>query len=89
MYGNLMLLLMAFRNFTCLTPDMLRDLVQRLTPKLEKYNTWYRDSLSVGLKVAITLQHLTTWDSYKSLMHLFYVPHNTISLLVRDVCKAF
>ena len=27
-------------------------------------------------------------DNYKSLMYLFYVPHNTISILVRDVCQA-
>jgi hypothetical protein len=92
-YGNLMLLLnnedvVAFRNFTRLPPDMFRDLVQRLTPRLEKYNTWFRDSLPVGLKVAITLRHLATGDSYKSLMYLFYVAHNTISLLVRDVCQA-
>lgn len=38
--------------------------------------------------MAITLGHLATGDSYKSLMYLFYVPHNTISILVRDVCQA-
>ena len=38
--------------------------------------------------MAITLRHLATGDNYKSLMYLFYVPHNTISILVRDVCQA-
>ena len=38
--------------------------------------------------MAITLRHLATEDNYKSLMYIFYVPHNTISILVRDVCRA-
>ena len=38
--------------------------------------------------MAITLRHLVTGDNYKSLMYLFYVPHNTISILVQDVCQA-
>ena len=38
--------------------------------------------------MAITLWHLATGDNYKSLMYLFYVPHNTISIVVQDVCHA-
>ena len=67
---------------------MFLDLVERLTPRLGKEDTWYRDTLEIGLKMAITLQHLATADNYKCLMLLFYVPHNTISILVRDVCQA-
>ena len=92
-YGNLMMLLrnedvVALPNFTRLSPQMLLDLVERLTPRLRKEDTWYSDSLEAGLKVAITLWHLATEDIYKYLMYLFYVPHNTISILVRDVCQA-
>ena len=92
-YGNLMMLLrnedvVALPNFTRLSPQMFLDLVERLTPRLRKEDTWYRDSLEVGLKVAITLRQLSTGDNYKSLMYLFYVPYNTISILVRDVCQA-
>ncbi len=79
---------MAFRNFTRLTPEMFRDVVERLTPRLQKKDIWYRDSQEVGLKVAITLRHMAKGDCYKSTMYLFYVPHNTISLIVRDVCQA-
>ena len=78
----------AFHNLTCLSPQMFLDLVERLTSRLHKEDTWYRDSLEVGLEVTITLRHLATGDNYKSLMYLFYVPHNTISILVRDVCQA-
>ncbi|XP_030848896.1 uncharacterized protein LOC115927295 [Strongylocentrotus purpuratus] len=92
-YGNLMHLLrnedvQGFRNFTRITPAMFAEMVTRLTPRLQKYDTWYRKALPVGLKVAITMRYLASGDSYHSLMYLFYVPHNTISLLVLDVCQA-
>ena len=67
---------------------MFPDLVERLMPKLRKEDTWYRDSLEVGLNVAVPIRHLATEDNYKSLMYIFYVLHNTISSLVRDVCQA-
>ena len=91
-YGNLMMLLrnedvVAFRNFTRLSPQMFLDLVEKLTPRPLKEDTWYRDTLEIGLKVAITLRHLATGDNYKSLMYPFYVPQNIISILVRDVCQ--
>ena len=78
----------AFRNFTRLSPQMFKDLVKRLTLRLRKEDTWYRDSLEVALKVAITLRHHATGNNYTSLMHLFYVPQNTTSILAQDVCLA-
>ena len=38
--------------------------------------------------MAITLRYLDTGDNYQSLMYLFYFPHNSISILVQDVCQA-
>ena len=38
--------------------------------------------------MAITHWHLARGDNYKSLIYLFYVAHNTISILVQDVCQA-
>ena len=67
---------------------MFRDVVERLTPRLQKKDTCYRDSQEVELKVAITLRHLVSRDYYKPIMYLVYVPHNTNSLIVRDVCQA-
>ena len=61
-YANLMTILMAedvesFKNFTRLSPQMFADMVHRLNPRLQKYHTWYREPLSVGLKLAITLRY--------------------------------
>ena len=78
----------SFKNFLRIDPAMFRELVDRLTPRLQKRDTWYREAHPVGLKVAITLRHLATGDSYHSLMYSFRVPHNTISNVVVDVCSA-
>ena len=40
------------------------------------------------MKLAITLCHLTTGDSYATLQYDLRVARNTISLLVKDVCEA-
>lgn len=76
------------KNFLRVDPALFQEIVDRLTPRLKKKDTWYRKALPVGLKVAITVRHLATGDSYHSLMYSFRVPHNTISNLVVCVCEA-
>ena len=81
-YGNLVHLLRkedvkGFRNFTRIATAMFADMVTRLTPRLQKYDTWYRKALPVSLKVAITMRYFASADSYHSLIYLFYVPHST------------
>ncbi len=80
--------ILAFRHYIRMDPDMFFELVERLTPRIEKHDTWYRKALQPGLKVGIILWHLATGDSCHSLMYNFRVAHNTISKVVRDVCQA-
>lgn len=47
-----------------------------------------RTPLEPGHKLLITLRYLATGDAYRSMRFDFRVPHNTISLLVREVCNA-
>ncbi len=46
----------AFLNYTLMDPDMFFELVDRLSPRIEKLDTWYRKALQPGLKVAIILR---------------------------------
>ena len=78
----------AFRNFLRVEPAMYHELVQRLTPRIQKQTTRMRQPLEPGLKVAITLRYLASGSDYHSLMYGFRVPHNTISIVIREVCQA-
>ena len=69
-------------------PAMFDELVQRLTPRLTKQDTNYRASLEPGLKVAITLRHLASGNTYRNMQYAWRVPHNTICVVVREVVEA-
>ena len=69
-------------------PAMFHELVERMTPRIEKLKTNYRSPLSPGLRLAVTLRYLATGDAYRSLMYYFRVPHNTIFGIVKEVCAA-
>ena len=71
-----------------MTPDMFDEVLERLTPRITKGTTNWRSPLDPGLKVAITLRHLASGSSYKDMQYGWRVPHNSISLLVREVCQA-
>ena len=78
----------SFQNFMRMPPDMFDELVQRLTPRITKKTTNWRSPLEPGLKVAITLRHLASGSKYHDMQYAWRVPHNTISIVVREVCEA-
>ena len=67
---------------------MFSQMVEDLTPKLQKKTTNCRKPLFPGLKLAITVGYLATGDSYKSLAYGFRVAPNTIVSVVLEVCQA-
>ena len=67
---------------------MFDELLDRLGPLITKQDTPYRKALEPGLKLATTMRHLASGDRYASMKFDFRVPHNTMSLCVREVCQA-
>ena len=78
----------SFRNFVRIDPTIFREVLQRVGPRIEKNDPWYRQSINPGCRLAITLCFLATGEKYRSLMFGFRVAHNTISVIVRQTCKA-
>lgn len=71
---------MSYGNF-----EYLLDLV---TPLIEKKDTHFRDAISAGERLALTLHYLATGQSFRSLQYLFRIPQCTISIIVPEVLGA-
>ncbi len=71
-----------------MSPEMFDELLARVGRRITKQHTSYRDPLEPGMKLALTLRHLASGSKYASMKFGWRVPHNTQSLLVREVCQA-
>ncbi|XP_077371324.1 putative nuclease HARBI1 isoform X1 [Festucalex cinctus] len=78
----------SFKNYLKVEPDLFHELVERLTPRIQKKDTNIRRALEPGLKLAITLRYMASGENYKSLCAVFRVAHNTIANMVPEVCHA-
>ena len=67
---------------------MFNELLDHLTQSITKHDTNYRKAIELGLRLALTLRHLATGESYHCLCFGFRVPHNNYSIIVRQVCEA-
>ena len=78
----------GYRNFTRMEPVFFYLIEERITPHLRKSTTNFRKPLEVGLKLAVTLRHLSTGETYTSLQYHWRVGRTTICKFVPKVCKA-
>ena len=78
----------TFRNYSRVDVDMFEELLERLEPRLSRRKQNWREPISAGERLAVTLRFLASGDSYHSLAYNFRIPHNTISLIVPDTCRA-
>ena len=78
----------GYKNYLRITPDLFKEMVEKLSPRLRKQSTFMREPIQVGLKLAVTLRFLATGNSYKSLQYSFRVETSTICKFIPEVCKA-
>ena len=78
----------GYRNFTRMEPAFFYLIEERITPHLRKSITNFWKPLEVGLKLAVTLRHLSTGETYTSLQCHWRVGRMTIWKFLPQVCKA-
>ena len=66
-----------------MTPD-----IDRVGPTILKMHTRYREPHEPSLQLSLTFRHLASGNKYASMKFGWRVPHNTILLLVSEVCNA-
>ena len=72
----------GYKNYLRITPDLFHEMVEKLTPYLQKQSSYMRQPLQVGLKLAATLRFLATGNSYTSLQYSFRVAKSTICTFI-------
>lgn len=78
----------SIKEFIRLSYDQFNILLEKVRPIISKNDTNMRKAISAETRLLLTLRFLATGDSYRSLTFLFRVPHNTISGIVPETCKA-
>ena len=48
------------RNYLRIIPDLFKEMVERLTPYIEKHTTFMRELLEIGLRMSDTLLFIVT-----------------------------
>lgn len=71
-----------------MSSEDFEKLINLVGHRIAKKDTNYREAIPVRERLAITLRFLATGDSYHSLMYLFKVSKQSISIIVPDVCDA-
>ena len=69
-------------------PELYQELEQRISAEFLRDRTLMRDPVCPGVKLAVTLRHLATGDSYNTLQYAFRVASPTIDKFVPEVCDA-
>ena len=77
---------MAYGNFIQMPPELYQELEQRITAEFQRDRTLMRDPVSPGVKLAVTLRHLATGESYTTLQYAFRVASPTMEKFVPEVC---
>ncbi|XP_031637791.1 uncharacterized protein LOC116350190, partial [Contarinia nasturtii] len=78
----------AFKGMFRMNGVQFDFLLEKVRPLITKKDTNMRKSISAETRLMITLKYLSSGDSYRTLMYLFRVPHNTISGIIPSTCKA-
>lgn len=78
----------AYKNHLRMSEEKFEELLQKVSPFIQKKTTLLRDALPARIKLQVVLRYLATGDSFPSLGALYRLPKNSISQFLPHVCKA-
>ena len=76
----------GLESFLRMNENSFKFILQKIQPLITAQSI--RKPISAEHRLLITLKFLSSGDSFRSLSLLFHTAHNTISLIVKQVCTA-
>ena len=78
----------SFRKYIRLDYTMFTEILDRIRPRITKQDTNWMKPLDPGLKLLCTLTYLSGGTNNRHRMFSSRLPHNCLSIVVREVCTA-
>ncbi|XP_064469750.1 uncharacterized protein LOC135384476 [Ornithodoros turicata] len=77
-----------YRRYIRMDVSTFEHLLNLVQPHIQRQDTNFREAISPGERLSVTLRHLTTGESFQSLGFQFRMAHNTVAGIVLEVCRA-
>lgn len=77
-----------FKNFVRLDLEQFQELLELVTPLIEKKNTNMREAIPPFQRLSITLRYLATGNTLEDLKFHSAIAPQTISLIITETCDA-
>lgn len=74
------------KNFLRMSSSDFEMLLNKIGPIITKQDTNWRRAITPKERLLVTLRFLATGDSYHSMMYLFKISKQAISLIIPEVC---
>ncbi|XP_067131302.1 uncharacterized protein [Centruroides vittatus] len=75
-------------DFMRMTPDVFDSILEKVSPLIEKRDTFWCKSISSNERLALTLRFLATGETYRSLSFSFRIGRQTLRKIIPETCKA-
>ena len=69
-------------------PDQFRMIHNLIKPHIQKKKTNWRQTISTEKRLEVTLSHLATGESKRSLLFQYRVGRFTLTMIISHACKA-
>lgn len=77
-----------FCNFLRMDLVTFNQLLELVTPAIEKKNTHLRDAIPANQRLSITLRYLATGNTFEDLKFLSAISPQSIGIIVMETCTA-
>jgi hypothetical protein len=68
--------------------DVCREILQKVTPRIKKSNTFMRKAITPHERLSVAVQFLATGRSYADLRFSAAISPQALSLIIPETCKA-